>query len=77
MIAKYASQKLAASGKRNPKLRGSIGQGRKKEVEGCDGEAARESAPSDLGRWNYYIVYPILQNNEAQLVGVSNTFSEI
>lgn len=28
-------------------------------------------------RWNYYIVYPILQNNEAQLVGVSNTFSEI
>ena len=28
-------------------------------------------------RWNYYIVYPILQNNEAQLVGVSDTFSEI
>lgn len=28
-------------------------------------------------RWNYYIVYPILQNNETQLVGVPNTFFEI
>lgn len=38
-------------------------------------EAARERKL--ICRWNYYIVYPILQNNEAQLVGVSNTFSEI
>ena len=44
------------TGKRKSKAQGchlgKISQGRKKDVEGCDGEAARECVHSDPDRWN-------------------------